>query len=128
MTRVLSRLDEKPDYHTGETVLVLVGTSDELQKKMPGFENTYDITGCEQSSPIEKAYASYNYNAYAAYFRYILNNRAVMADSDTWNRMQKDPRVRAMPCFPEEGCMQMVDDVFVIKMGTKDTPVGGFAG
>ena len=128
MTRVLTRLDNEPDYRTGETTLVLVGISDELQKKMPGFEHTYDITGCEQSSPIEKAQSSYNYNAYAAYFRYILNNPAVMADSGTWNRMQKDPRVQAMPSFPEEGCMQMIDDLFVIKMGAKDTLMGGFMG
>ena len=127
MTRVLSRLDSEPDYHAGETTLVLVGISGELQEKMPGFEDTYDIVGCEESSPIEKALASYNYNAYAAYFRYILNNPAVMADTGTWNRMQKDPRVLAMPSFPEDGCMQMIDDLFVIKMGDHDTSLGGFA-
>ena len=128
MTRVLSRLDSEPDYRAGETTLVLVGISPELQEKMPGFESTYDIVGCEESSPIEKAHASYNYNAYAAYFRYILNNPAVMADSGTWNRMQKDPRVKAMPSFPEEGCMQKIDDLFVIKMGDKDAFAGGFIG
>ena len=127
MTRVLSRLDAEPDYHSGETTLVFVGVSRELQHRLPGFEAYYDIIGCEESSPIEKAHASYNYNAYAAYFRYILNNPAVMADADTWNRMQNDPRVIAMPCFPQDGCMQMLDGLFVVKMGDSDTLPGGNA-
>ena len=125
MTRVLSCLDGQPDYHVGETTLVFVGVSDQLQEQLSGFESTYDIIGCEESSPIEKATVSFYYNAYAAYFRYILNNPAVMADAETWNRMQKDPRVQAMPNFPEDGCMQMVDDLFVIKMGDKAIRSGG---
>ena len=117
MTRVLTMLDTQPDYRCGETTLALVGVSDQLNRKLPGFESTYDITGCEAANPIEKSLTAYNYNTYAAYFRYVLNNPAVMADSDTWNRLHRDPRVEAMPGFPEEGCMRMIDDVFVIKMG-----------
>ena len=128
MTRVLSRMDQEPDYRAGETALVFVGVSSELQDRMPGFEATYDIVGCERSSPIEKAYASYNYNAYAAYFRYILNNPAVMADYRIWNSMQNDPRVQVMPAFPEEGCMQMIDGLFVVKMGEEAAATWGSAG
>ena len=125
MTRVLTQMDANPDYRSGETPLVLVGVSDELQKQIPGFEAYYDIVGCESANPIEKSTASYNYNTYAAYFRYILNNPAVMADTEAWNRMQKDPRVAAMPSFPEEGCMQLLDGVFIVKMGEDD---GGWDG
>ena len=128
MTRVLSRMDQEPDYRAGETALVFVGVSSELQDRMPGFEATYDIVGCERSSPIEKAYASYNYNAYATYFRYILNNPAVMADYRIWNSMQNDPRVQVMPAFPEEGCMQMIDGLFVVKMGEEAAATWGSAG
>ena len=117
MTRVLTMMDRNPDYQAGETTLVLVGISPQLQEKMPGFEATYDITGCEESSPIEKSLASYNYNTYRAYFRYILNNPALMADTQTWNRLQADPHVQAMPCFPDEGCMQLLDGIFVVKLG-----------
>ena len=128
MTRVLAMLDTQPDYRSGETPLVLVGVSDELQKQLPGFEATYDITGCEAANPIEKSLTAYNYNTYAAYFRYILNNPAVMADSGTWNNLHKDPRVLAMPGFPAEGCMQMIDDVFVIKMGDGTSASGALYG
>ena len=119
MTRVLYRLEEQKDYATGETTLVFAGVSDQLMEKIPGFEAYYDITGCEAASPIVKANASYNYNAYAAYFRYMLDNPAVMADWNTWNTMLDDPRVQEMPNYPDEGCMQLIDGIMVVKMGTE---------
>ncbi|MER2235997.1 MAG: glucosyltransferase domain-containing protein, partial [Candidatus Limivicinus sp.] len=121
MTRVLYRMEEREDYVPGETVVVFAGVSDQLQDRIPGFEATYDITGCEQSSPIEKALTSYNYHVYAAYFRYILNNPAVLAESDVWNRMQQDERVRAMSCYPDTDCMQMLDGMLIVKLG--DSPL-----
>ena len=119
MTRVLYRLEEQKDYATGETTLVFAGVSDQLMEEIPGFEAYYDITGCEAASPIVKANASYNYNAYAAYFRYMLDNPAVMADWNTWNTMLDDPRVQEMPNYPDEGCMQLIDGIMVVKMGTE---------
>ena len=121
MTRVLYRMEEREDYVPGETAVVFAGVSDQLQEQIPGFEATYDITGCEEASPIEKALTSYNYHIYAAYFRYILNNPAVLADSDVWNRMQQDARVSAMPCYPDAESMQMLDGMLIVKMG--DSPL-----
>ena len=117
MTRILGRMEEREDYVPGETVVVFAGVSDQLQDRIPGFEATYDITGCEESSPIEKALTSYNYHIYAAYFRYILNNPAVLAETGIWNHMQKDARVQAMPCYPDKDCMQILDDMLIVKLG-----------
>ena len=117
MTRVLYRLEEQEDYTAGETPLVFVGLSAQLQEKIPGFEAYYDITGCESASPIVKSAASYNYNAYAAFFRYLLNSPAVIPDWKQWNALQDDPRVAAMPGYPAEGCMGLIDGVMVVKMG-----------
>ena len=117
MTRVLMRLEQHEDYVPGETPLVFAGVSDQLREKIPGFEAYYDITGCETASPIVKSTASYNYNIYAAYFRYLLNNPAVMADWELWNRMQEDPRVAELPIYPAEGCMRILDGVMVVRMG-----------
>ena len=117
MTRVLYRIEVREDYVPGETPLVFVGVSDQLQDKIPGFEAYYDITGCEAASPIVKSVAGYNYNAYAAYFRYLLNNPAVMADWDQWNRIQKDEHISAMPAYPDPGCIQMTDGIMVVKLG-----------
>ena len=117
MTRVLARLELREDYVPGEMPLVFAGVSEQLQERITGFEAYYDITGCETASPIVKSTASYNYNIYAAYFRYLLDNPAVMADWELWNRLQEDPRVAALPSYPAEGCMELLDGVMVVKMG-----------
>ena len=125
MTRVVYRLEEEPEYIAGETPLVFVGVSRQLQEKIPGFEAYYDITGCESSSPIVKSLASYNYHAYAAYFRYILNNPAIMADWTIWNAMQENPDVQNMPCYPDHGCIRIIDGQMVVKMGSLSAPMEG---
>lgn len=116
MTRVVYQLEEREDYIPGETPLVFVGIGSQLQERMPGFEDTYDITGCESSTPITKSLVSYSYNTYAAYFRYYLNNPAQMADSGTWMQLQRDARVKEMPQYPDPGCMQMLDGILVVKL------------
>ena len=120
MTRITYRLEEQEDYVPGETPLVFVGVSEQLQEKIPGFEKYYDITGCEASSPIANAEATYYFNLYEAYYRYILNCPVVMADWEQWNALQKDSRVEEMPVYPAEGCMQMMDGIMVVKMGSEE--------
>ena len=121
MTRVLSRLEALPDYRSGETPLVFVGVSNELQEKLPGFEAYYDIDGCEEANPLVKSDTTYYYNTYAAYLRYLLNSPAVPAETGIWTALQRDPRVQTMPCYPEDGCMQLLDGIYVIKLGEPDT-------
>ena len=117
MSRVMTRVEEQPDYVPGETPLVFVGISPLLNEKLPGFEAYYDIEGAVDSSPIVKSDATYFYNVYAAYLRYILNSDAVAADADTWTLMQKDPRVAEMPVYPEDGFVRTLDGVMVVKLG-----------
>ena len=54
-----------------------------------------------------------------SYFTYVLLNPARMAEQDVWSRMQDDPRVDAMPVYPAEGSVAMVDDVMVVKFGIR---------
>ena len=117
MSRVMTRIEAQPDYVPGETPLVFVGVSHLLNEKLPGFEAYYDIAGAEYPSPLVKSDASYFYNGYAAYLRYILNSSAVAADADTWIRLHRDPRVLAMPTYPEDGCVQTLDGVMVVRLG-----------
>ena len=52
-----------------------------------------------------------------AYFRYVLNTRAQMADTATWRALQNDERVEAMPAYPARDCLQTLDGVLVVKLG-----------
>ncbi|MBR0161396.1 MAG: glucosyltransferase domain-containing protein [Oscillospiraceae bacterium] len=127
LTRVMSRVEQTPDYLPGETPLVFAGISEDLQAQLPGFEAYYDITGCESSSLIPNANSSYNYNAYAAALRWLLNCPVRIADREIWTEMQTDARVLAMPCYPADGCIQRLDDVLVIRMGETIDPEGGLS-
>ena len=121
MTRVLSAVEQNPDYVPGETPLAFVGVSEQLNDAVYGFADYGRITGAESGSAIPAAHAEYYYNAYAAYFRYILNNPAVFCPHDKWNALQGDPAVAALPCYPDPGCMQLTDGVLVVKLG-EDSP------
>ena len=117
MTRVMGRLETEESYVSGETPLVFVGVSPELNQKLPGFEAYNDIEGCWTANPLNKSTATYYFNTYAAYLRWVLNSPAVTADTGTWTALQTDPRVLAMPCYPADGCIRDLDGVFVIKLG-----------
>lgn len=130
MTRVLYRLEAQPDYVPGETPLVFAGAAEQLAPAVYGFDSYRDITGLEAPTAIPTANAEYYYNAYAAYFRYILNTPANFCEHRLWNELQLNETVQAMPAYPAEGCLRMVDGVMVVKMGdlpyyTAHTPGSG---
>ena len=127
LARVMSRIEQEEAYFEGKTPLVFAGISEELQTQLPGFEAYYDITGCESSSLIPNSNYSYNYNAYAAALRWLLNSSAQIADRETWSVLQADERVLTMPCYPKDGCIQSLDGVLVIRMGEIIDPEGGLS-
>ena len=117
MTRVLSAMEQNPDYIPGETPVAFLGVSEQLNQAVYGFEDYSRITGAESAGVIPAAHAEYYYNAYAAYFRYVLNNPAVFCSWSRWNSLQDDPAAAAMPCYPAPGCMQMLDGILLVKLG-----------
>lgn len=117
MTRVTCSIENNEDYIPGETELCFVGTSRLLNKNIAGFEKYSLITGLDSSNPIPKSYSEPWYNAYKAYYRNILNSSAVFCGSRAWDSLQHNPEVKAMPAYPAEGCMKLIDGVFVVKMG-----------
>lgn len=117
MTRVNYSIENSEDYVPGETELCFVGTSDLLNDNIYGFEKYSLITGLDCSNPIPKSNSEVWYNAYKAYFRYIFNSSASFCSPGTWDSLQHNSEVKEMPAYPAEGCMKLINDVFVIKMG-----------
>lgn len=115
MTRVVMEMDEKEDYVRGETTVAFIGKIN--MREMPGFEtfggngNTSGVQGLTETDQIK------NYRDYEAYFQYILNVPVRLCTEEQrvglWNR----PEVKAMPVFPAEGSIEMVDGILVVKMG-----------
>ena len=108
-------MDEKEDYVRGETTVAFIGKIN--MREMPGFEtfggngNTSGVQGLTETDQIK------NYRDYEAYFQYILNVPVWLCTEEQrvglWNR----PEVKAMPVFPAEGSIEMVDGILVVKMG-----------
>ncbi|MCD7956448.1 MAG: glucosyltransferase domain-containing protein [Lachnospiraceae bacterium] len=112
-TRVVSKMEEVDGYVTGETEVVFVGKPDSLLESMSGFGHIYRLTGSASTFIAPRASRDY----FKAYFDYVLLNPAVMADTDTWNEMRENEEILAMPDFPDEGSIAMVDGVLVVKLG-----------
>ena len=117
MTRVLGRLEGEADYEPGETPLVFVGADGALNESIYGFEAYGAVTGAEFPNVIPYSDVSYFYNAYAAYFKYVLNTRVRMAEPDQWMALQRDVRVADMPAYPGQDCIRELDGVWVVKLG-----------
>lgn len=119
MTRVEYMLESRDDYIPGETNVVFVGTSELLHQTIPGFEQHADLTGLDSSCAIPTSNAEYYYNAYKAYYSYILNTPISMPTYAIWNRLNTLDDVRTLPCFPAKDCTLWIDDVLVVKLGNE---------
>ena len=119
MTRAIGRIENEPGYVPGETTLVFVGAGGTLNPGVYGYEAYSDITGAESPSAIPFSDGTYYYNAYRAYFRYVLNTRVNLAEPAVWTKVQEDERVADMPVYPAEGCLRELDGIWVMKLGER---------
>lgn len=115
MTRVVTEMEEQKEYKPGETTVAFVGKIN--KREMPGFEmfsgngNTSGVQGLTETDQIK------NYRDYEAYFRYILNIPVKLCTEEQRTELWKEAEVEEMPIFPEEGSIEMVNGILVVKMG-----------
>lgn len=113
MTRVVYKMESFDRYLPGTTPVVFIGLTDQLNETIPGFEEFNEITGCWNTDVLYTPQRE----RYQAYFDYILVNRIVLADDSIWKELQESPIVAQMPSYPFDGCIAMIDDVLVVKLG-----------
>ncbi len=115
MNRVVSTLEDREDFTPGETVVTFIGTP-AGRPGLYGMERVSTITGLGDNSVFSTDASQPHYNAYRAYFDYVLRYpMAFCADAEHY-RLKADERVQAMPAYPQEGSIAMVDGILVIKM------------
>ena len=112
MTRVIERADTVEGYSRGVTPVVFSGSlfSSQLAMERPGFEGTTSLFG------ENNLYAITAEDYYPWYVNQILGYPMrfdVSLLPDYLNRAA----VRAMPVFPAEGSIQMIDGVLVVHIG-----------
>ena len=111
MTRVVYTMESCDGYVAGQTPVVFVGDPPQNSYTIPGFERYAGITGADSSGATG---LTEDFRA-RAYFQYVLNDPALIPGSDVFAQMESDPRVDAMPEYPESGSVAMIDGVLVVK-------------
>lgn len=114
-SRVIDRIERTEGYIPGETSVTFVGML---------CDNSYLNHGSalfpelQNSTGLWKNYAAtYSLSHYLTQY---LNYPLLLTDSDRFEDM---PEVQAMPNFPNEGAIQMIDNVVVVKLAD---PSNGF--
>ena len=113
MTRVVGRMEGEPDYVPGETPVVFVGLSENLSREIPGFEQYSTVTGMWSTDVL---YINQR-ERFQAYFSYILCTPISLVEWPLWRDISNYQEVQAMPNYPAQGCIKMVDGVLVVKLG-----------
>lgn len=114
MTRVIDRIEQTPGY-TRDTKVDIIGTlyDSPLAMTRSGFEHVG-----ERSDPnTSNVYAPSAPEKYYWYFWQILGYPLNLVDEFTHQQLFSKKEVRTMPVFPDEGCIQFVDDILVVKLG-----------
>lgn len=115
MTRVVDKMEAIEGYIPGKTPVAFIGALD--YDIMPGFEKYTSITGMNYSSPITGINEATSFDSYKAYFNYVLNLDINMCSEVERNMLYQNLVVQNMPVFPDETCMQFVEDILVVKLG-----------
>lgn len=118
MTRVVARMEDQEEYVLGETPVAFIGVG-EVYDVLPGFESASCIKGLATNMSVSQDTSLYYYNAYKAYFDFVLNYPIEIVDDDTHAELKASKEVQELPTFPQKGCMKMIDGVLVVKMGSK---------
>lgn len=118
--RVIEDLEARDDYVVGETEVAFSGYP-AIHTMYPGFDKISRMTGMQFTiASGALLYTSY-FNAYDNLFKYFLNYPIVINNTDYHN----DSRVEAMPSFPEDGYIQNIDGLLVVKLGGIEIPSAG---
>lgn len=113
MTRVLYRVEAFEGYDPETTPLVIAGLPSHLEEVIPGFETYRDPNGMYFSDVL----TIQAQDRWQKYFDYVLMAPVQLADPGIWYPLLEDPRVAAMPAYPDAGCMAMIDGNLVVKVG-----------
>lgn len=109
MTRVVYRMEQTEGYQPGQTPVVIVGLPQQLNESIPGFDAYRNPNGMYMTDVLNYGDSGH----WAAYFKYVLLNPAKITDGSS---MYADPRVQALPCYPDKGCTAILDGTLYVKL------------
>ena len=118
-TRVLTRMEEVPGYEPGVTPVVILGRGDRQLTMPRSFEPIRNMT--MQGVPVITVDSP---QFLAPYFETVLQT-PVALDTEHWEKLQRSPTMQKMPCYPEQGSVQLVDGTLLVKLGSLEEATEG---
>jgi hypothetical protein len=115
MTRVVAEMEHFDEYEMGITEVAFIGVANN-DKHVDGFENVSSILGSCSSNSISQDSSKRYYNAYRAYFEFVLNYPIRLSHYEKQQSLKNNSAVESMPAFPEKGYIQYIDGVMVVKL------------
>ena len=110
--RIADRLEAQPEYKTGDKVAVIGGFPNE--EYYPSTDITKDVLkdyfGAGGDLVINST------DKYATFMERYLNVTIVQASQQESDMLILNPEFAEMPVFPQEGSIQQVEDIWVIKI------------
>lgn len=117
INRIIDDLEERDDYVIGETEVSFAGYPD-IHTIYPGFKKVSHMVGLHATTTTGTfAYTDF-YNAYDNLFKYYFNYPINVSDAIYTD----DERLKDVPSYPEDGYIQNIDGILVVKLGDGEYP------
>lgn len=115
MTRVLDKIEATDGYKPGETPVVFIGVPGDYTQEYEEFSNFESSVGLHLHNPI-----SYYY-CYSPYFKLILKTNVNVAGMAVAVKMKSTDEVKAMPVYPSNGSIKVIDGTVVVKFADSES-------
>ena len=117
ITRVIDKIETTDGYRAGETPVAFIGVPGNYTQEYEEFSNFSKSTGLGSHNAITF------YDYYEPYFDIILKADINIADSETADEITLTDEAKAMPVFPAEGSVKVIDGTVVVKFTTPYTDI-----
>lgn len=114
MTNIMYEAEHTDGYVEGETPLIFIGSLGNCVSELPEKFRVSDITGLSENSAV-----TYDFQSYLKFMLQktpkILNYSSDPLDKELYSNILSDPALLEMPIYPNQGFIQVIDGVVVIK-------------
>ncbi len=117
MTRVIDKIETTDGYKPGETPVAFIGLPGNYTQEYEEFSNFSKSIGLDSHNAITFYYY------YEPYFDIILKADINIADSETAAEISLTDKAKAMPVFPSDGSVKVIDGTVVVKFKIPDTDI-----
>lgn len=109
-TKISADIEHHADYVVGETKVAFVGVPYHLLNDFPAAWRSRMLVGMHAHGYLTEGRCS-------PYFNYYLMSSSNRISRQEMKDLAQLDAVQAMPLYPEEGSIQMIDDILVVKLG-----------